>query len=43
MVLKLLPEHLEYAFLEEESKLPVIISTSLIEKEKIFVGGSTKV
>lgn len=32
--LKTLPEHLEYAFLGEESTLPVIIATSLANKQK---------
>ncbi|GJY05056.1 reverse transcriptase domain-containing protein [Tanacetum coccineum] len=33
--LKELPPHLEYAFLEEHSKLPVIISKDLSQEEKI--------
>ena len=32
--LKELPKHLEYAFLEKDSQLPVIISSHLSEKEK---------
>ncbi|XP_022004281.1 uncharacterized protein LOC110901813 [Helianthus annuus] len=33
--LKVLPSHLEYAFLGEDSKLPVIISSKLGESEKV--------
>lgn len=32
--LKPLPEHLEYAFLAEGSKLPIIIASSLIAEQK---------
>ena len=32
--LKALPEHLEYAFLEEEQQNPVIISSDLAKHEK---------
>jgi hypothetical protein len=35
LVLKPLPKHLEYAFLEEESLLPVIISSKLSERKKL--------
>ncbi|XP_076951088.1 uncharacterized protein LOC143624260 [Bidens hawaiensis] len=33
--LKDLPDHLEYAFLDEERKLPIIIATALTEVEKL--------
>ncbi|GKE60673.1 hypothetical protein Tco_1511040 [Tanacetum coccineum] len=34
LVMKPLPEHLEYAFLEKDSLLPVVISTLLQDNEK---------
>ncbi|XP_076932886.1 uncharacterized protein LOC143598588 [Bidens hawaiensis] len=33
--LKYLPDHLEYAFLDEERKLPVIVASALTEVEKL--------
>lgn len=35
LILKPLPDHLEYAFLEGESLLPVIISSKLSDRKKV--------
>lgn len=40
--MKPLPEQLEYAFLEEESKLPVIIASDLTVEEKTKLLGVLK-
>nr|GEU69040.1 hypothetical protein [Tanacetum cinerariifolium] len=41
--LKELPEHLEYAFLQENNQLPVVISSALstVEKARLLEGGMT--